>query len=269
MAGNFELCEGVCLQIKAKELPEWEKEMAEAKKLNKEQKNTLIEAFEKIGQEKILTRKDIVTLIEEIRKPQKGKQFRQSRDIIDNKLDRSLEKKQLIFFDIREKEDKLINDIPADAPIIKGLDLDQAEDRILQTLSLLLHEKSENRDQESPDYYMGNYTKGVVSVNQVEMETARMVISPHEFYSKYYGKNSYGSDHISFLLDKLDKLSKKIFLTSWKFPTGKKDKKGQDTFTLFRTNLPLFQLALLNEDLSEVSCDVIIANELYFGREKM
>lgn len=205
--------------------------------------------------------KDIVKHKVEILKKSQIKTYRQSREVIDNKLDRSLEKGQLTFFDILEKKEKSTNDIPANTPIIKGLDLDQSEDRILQTLSLLLHEKSENKDQESPNYYMGNYEKGVVSVNQVEMETARMAISPHEFYSKYYGKNSYGSDQITFLLNKLDNLSKKMFLTAWKFP-GKKDKKGKDTFTVFRTNLPLFQMALLNEDLSEVACDAIITNEL-------
>jgi hypothetical protein len=94
------------------------------------------------------------------------------------------------------------------------------------------------------------------------METARMAISPHEFYSKYYGKSSYGSEQITFLLNKLDCLSKKMFLTTWKFPTGKKNKKGELTYTLFRTNLPLFQMALLNENLSEVECGEITKNEL-------
>jgi len=206
--------------------------------------------------------KDVVKQkIESIKRSQR-KTFRQAGEIINNKLDRRLDMEPQTFFDILDKKDKLTKDIPANAPIIKGLDLDQSEDRILQILSLLLHEKSENKDQESPNYYMGNYEKGVVSVNQVEMETARMAISPHEFYSKYYGKTSYNSGHIAFLLNKLDGLSKKMFLTSWKFPTGKKNKQGKETFTLFRTNLPLFQMALLNENLSEIACDAIMTNEL-------
>jgi hypothetical protein len=262
MGASFQLCEGVSLQIKAKELQDWEKETAEARQLDKEQNKILIATIQQIGSERPLTRKDIVKIIEEVRKPQKNKTFRQSRELIDNKLDRSLEKGQLTFFDILERKDKLIDDIQTNVPIIKGLDLDQAEDRILQTLSLLLHEKSENKNQESPNYYMGNYGKGIISVNQVEMETARMAVSPHELYSKYYGKDSYGSDQIKFLLNKLDVLSKKMFLTSWKFPTGKKNKKGQLTFNLFRTNLPLFQMALLNEELSEVACNEIMTNEL-------
>lgn len=250
MITNFTLCEGISLKIKKKEQSEWEKETEGAKKLTKEQTETLAATLNVINEKepgRPLSRKEITDIIEGVRKPQK-KTFRQAREIIDNKLDRSLNKDQQTVFD--------------STPIIKGLDLDQSEDRILQVLSLLLHEKSENKDQKSPYYYMGNYEKGIVSVNQVEMETARMAISPHEFYSKYYGKDSYNSEHIKFLLNKLDGLSKKMFQTSWKFPTGKKNKKGVETFTLFRTNLALFQMALLNEDLSEVACNEIMTNEL-------
>ncbi len=265
MRRNFELCEGISLQIKAKELNEWEKKTSHAKNLNKEQKEIFKVTMKKIISEKpILTREEIVTIIEEIRKPPKNKTFRQSRELIDNKLDRRNENDQLTFFDLIDKKDKKIKDLHPEGPIIKGLDLDQGEDRILHTLTLLLCKKSENKDQNSKDYYMGNYEKGIFSINDLEMETARITVSPHEFYSTYYGKDDYGSDQIKYILNKLDSLSKKMFLTTWKFPsknTTKSKKTDEKRYDLFRTYCPLFAIAILNSDLSESECQTIENNK--------
>lgn len=255
MAATFNLCEGICLQVKAKELPDWQQETADAKNLNKEQKKTLVKAFEKIGEEgRPLTRKEIVTLIEEIRKPQKSKTFRQSRELIDNKLDFK-QNEQLTLFDFMENNETIYK-----SPLIKGLDLDQSEDRIIHTLTLLLSRKSETKNQKSGDYYMGNYGKGAMTIHNTEMETSRILVSPHEFYSTYYGKGDYGADQIEFLLKKLDSLSKKTFMTTWTIPSKRKGNNEQ-RFDKFRTNLPLFQLAILNQDLSESESQEIDNNK--------
>lgn len=256
MGGYFQLCEGVILKIKAKELQEWEKETANVKNLNKEQYKTFKDALESYPSDKPLTRKEIVTLIEEIRKQQKNKTFRQSRELIDNKLDCKQEE-QLTLFDIIDKKE--IKQEKQEMPIIKGLDLDQAEDRIVHTLTLLLSRKSENKDQKSDNYYMGNYEKGVITVHNTEMETARIIISPHELYSTYYGKDNYGSDQITFLLNKLDSLSKKLFSTTWNIQI--KSKGNQKRYDKVRTNLPLFQIAILNQDLSESESQEIDNNK--------
>ena len=71
MTAPFELCEGICLRIKAEELADWEKETADAKKLDKEQYETFKAALETLIPSRRLTRKDIVTLIEEVRKPKR------------------------------------------------------------------------------------------------------------------------------------------------------------------------------------------------------
>lgn len=255
MARDIELCEGVYLKIKAKDFQEWEKETAEAKKLTKEQSKDLKTFLDKFGKDRPLTRKEITTAIEEIRKPQKNKTFRQSRELIDNKLDRKIENEQLTIFDIYDKNNKKIEEI--EKPIIKGLDLDQGEDRIVHTLTLLLSRKSENTDQSSKDYYMGNHTKGITSINDIDMETARILVSPHEFYSTYYGREDYNTDHIKFVLNKLDSLSKKMFLTTWNFPIKGKEKR----YNKFRTYCPLFNAAILNLDLSESECQEIDNNK--------
>jgi hypothetical protein len=171
--------------------------------------------------------------------------------LIDNKLDREIDK------------EKLAHQETTGAPIIRGLDLDQAEDRILHTLTLLLSKNSENRDQTSSEYYMGNYEKGIIRINEIEMETARILVSPHEFYSTYYGRENYNSDHIKFVLKKLHGLLQKQYLTTWNFPakgTGKK-------YNKFRTYCPLFNIVILNSDLSENECQDIDNNkELLEGK---
>jgi hypothetical protein len=192
--------------------------------------------------------------------PMKIPTFTQSRGLIDNKLNQLMDEKPTCFCLDENK------DVTIDKPIIQGLSLDQGEDRVLHTLSLLLHRKSENVDQSSPHYYMGNYKKGIISINDVEMETARIIVSPHELYSAYLGRDDYNTNHIKFILGKLDKLSKSTFLTAWKVP--KETKRKTKTFLLFRTHLQLFQMALLNYDLSEIECDEILSNEMLLQGRK-
>ena len=107
MAGYFNLCEGIRLRIKAKELPEWEKDTAAAKDLNKDQHETLKATLEKIGYERPLSRDKIVKIIEEVRKPQrKPKKYRQSGHLVDQKLKYNLPKSQPSLFDSLMTETK-------------------------------------------------------------------------------------------------------------------------------------------------------------------
>lgn len=195
----------------------------------------------------------------------KSQTFRQSRGLIDGKLDREITNKQLTFFDVNDNKDKQIKDLPSNNLTIKGLDLEQGEDRILHTLSLLLHKKSENKNQKSSDYYMGNYEKGIVSINQIEMETARLILSPHEFYCTYFKRDNYNSDHIKYVLENLNSFSKKQFLFTWNFPI--KGKKGKISYNKMRTYCPLFQVVILNHDLTENESQLIDWNpELSEGK---
>lgn len=205
-------------------------------------------------------KEDLIRLIDS----EKNTTFRQSRELIDNKLTRKpIESAQLSLFDnIDEKEKKIANpnhDQSAQ-PIIKGLDLSPAEDRLVHTLSLLISKHSEKRNQDSPEYYMGNQERGVTTLNSIELETARLMISPHELYSNYLGRDDYNTDHIQFILQSLNNLSKKNFLVSLTIPkgTGQKGKR----FDKLRTYLPLFQVVILNKDLTETESQEIENNQL-------
>lgn len=256
MITDFPIVDGVTLRIKAKEIQDWEKETAKAKDFNENEKNLFVETITKINS-RPLSRKEIVQIIQEIKKP--NKTFRQSRELIDNKLNRDIEKDQLTFEDLMNSPSGNLSTPPE--AVIKGLDLDQGEDRLVHTLTLLLAKKSQNKDQKSPDYYMGNYEKGITRIKDIEMETARIIVTPHELYSTYYGKDDYNSDHIKYVLGKLDGLAKKQYWTAWNIQVPPKKKGEKKKINKLRTCCPLFQIVILNQDLSESQSQEIDTNE--------
>lgn len=196
------------------------------------------------------------------------KTFRQSREIIDNKLNgERADKNQLLLFDLIDDKNKPSKQENAVEPLIKGLEFSPAEDKLIHTISLLLSRNSERYDQSSPKYYMGNYETGLISINSIEVETARMVISPHELYSTYFGRNDYNTDHIKFILNVLNDLSKKTFLITLNFPSKSSTEKKKK-IDKFRTFLPLFQIAILNHDLTQSESQAIDKNELLIEGKK-
>lgn len=249
------------------ELIEWMKEKhASDASFEKREKSIQLIDFLLNNKEKLL---NLLSIVEE-------KTFRQSREIIDNKLTKEPEKNQpmqMTLFDALENKtptqnsDNQINKEKAE-PSIKGLsELTESEDKLLLVLSQLLSKKSERYDQQSPNYYMGNYERGLISVNEIDMETARIRISPHELYSTYLGRNNYNTDHIQFILNALSNLSKKNFLVTLNVPS-KNSKKPNKKFDKLRTYLPLFQVGILNLDLTESESQEIDNNELLVEGKK-
>lgn len=183
---------------------------------------------------------DILSIFEE-------KTFRQSRELIDNKLTPPTVKSKKEEIEELYTQEKINETIK---PIIKGLNLSPSEDRLIHTISLLLSRKSERHNQNSPKYYMGNYETGSISINSIEIETARMLISQHELYSTYLGRNDYNTGHIKFILSVLNDLSKKNYQITITLPSKSNTHKKKH-FDKIRTFLPLFQVAILNKDLTE------------------
>lgn len=201
------------------------------------------------------------------------KTIRQPRDLIDNKLvPETAVKKEMSLFDLLENKSLPSN--PEQTPLeysIPSLDLDVSEERLVHTLSVLLSRKSEQWNQDSPNYYMGNYdpgkskVRGVVTenelsvpkTNETEFSTARLVVSPHELYSTYLGRENYNSDHSKFIMQTLHGLSKKNFFITLTIPSA------DGKFQKLRTYLSLFQLVILNKDLSKSESQAIDSNQKF------
>jgi len=92
-AAHFELCDGAVLQVNAKELEKWKRETKSVKSLSKEQKDDLKSFISQKTPDRPLTRKEIVTFIEEIRKPKKTRKYRQAGHLGDQKLKYTSQKK--------------------------------------------------------------------------------------------------------------------------------------------------------------------------------
>ncbi len=170
--------------------------------------------------------------------------YRVSQDIVNSKFPKDKKSNRELL--LKEKTD---SDSTIRTPY---LELSAVEDNILMTLCQLLAENSATNNQASPEYYMGNSERGLVTVGEHEAETARLVISPHELYSSYFETPNYGSGNSKYLLKNLLELAKKYFFVSISFPSKNRNgtqKKGK--FDVLRTLTSLFNVSILNKDLTE------------------
>lgn len=201
--------------------------------------------------------KDKIELAELLTKLSKGT-IRQTRDWLDSKLDTSFKE---------QNNPSLVEQLYANTRIR----LNQSEDRLVHSLSVLLSKKSETRDQSSPDYYMGNHKKGITSIQgldtsvssmcELTLETARLVIKPHELYTTYSGSLDYSGEQSRFILTSLIELSKRTFNFSLRSTSDAHSK-----YKVIRTLLPLWQLVMLNHDLSEIESQSLVKNPANEGK---
>lgn len=253
MMRNFELCEGIFLKIKAKELSEWERETAHAKKLNKLQSKDLKTFIEKIGTERALTREEIVTAIEEIRKPKKQK-YRQSGHFVDQKLKYSMRKHQPSLFDTlmpqtQQKIEESCLEVTAE-----GIKLTYAENKLVHALNLLLHEKSQHTDPKIDNFYAGNVPSELADYGVPNNKAKAPVIKfkPVELYKAFAGSNDYSGADIKFIIGTLHQLAEKKVLIKYdrvkKIKDGNKYKNLTDRIEDFQS---LIKIILFIPDLSD------------------
>jgi len=225
MAAKFDLCDGVCLQIKAKELHEWEKETADLKKLDKEQHETFKTALARLGSKGTrLTRKDIVTLIEEIRKPKKTQKYRQSGHLVDEKLKYSKPSHTETLFDLISQDTKEKIEESKIEVKAEGIKLTPPENKIVHALNRILHENSQTNNSKADDFYSGNAPSLLVPYGQSqEQKAAVLKFKPSELYKAYMGKDDYSGADIAFINNTLHQLeSKKVLI---KYDRIKKNEK--------------------------------------------
>ncbi|WP_194848447.1 hypothetical protein [Candidatus Neptunochlamydia vexilliferae] len=140
--------------------------------------------------------------------------FRQSGHMIDQKLKYEFPKKnQITIFD-------MIQSKPIKSKIEKhgfevksvGVRLTAPEDKLLNALQTLLHQKSQNLNPHDPDYYKGNVEPTLVIFGKEKKESPRIRIRPGELYKTYLGNANYSGKDIKFVRETLMNLSAKKFL---------------------------------------------------------
>lgn len=253
MAAKFELCDGVCLQIKAKELHDWETETADLKKLDREQHETFKTALARLGSKGTrLTRKDIVTLIEEIRKPKKVQKYRQSGHLVDEKLKYSKPSHAATLFDLISPDTKQKIEESKIEVKAEGIKLTPPENKIVHALNRILHENSQTKNSKADDFYGGNAQPLLVPYGQnQEQKAAVLKFKPSELYKAYMGKDDYSGADITFINNTLHQLESKKVLIKYdrikRTKNGKKEEVLTDRIEDFQS---LIKIILFMPDLT-------------------
>jgi hypothetical protein len=212
---DFQLCDGISFRVKADELENWERETSEAKKLTKEQSENLKSILAKIGPDRALTRKEIATILEEIRKPRKKGSFRQSGHFVDQKLKYTVPKDgQPSLFDLvsEETKEKIIHS--GLEVRTQGIRLTPPQDKLMNAILKLLQEKSERRDQFSERFYSGNAGTELVPYggNNQSASAPVLRIFPSELYRAYMDSDEYSGADIKFIKTVLQDTQHQKFL---------------------------------------------------------
>jgi len=196
-AAHFELCDGAVLQVNAKELEKWKRETKSVKSLSKEQKDDLKSFISQKTPDRPLTRKEIVTFIEEIRKPKKTRKYRQAGHLGDQKLKYTSQKNKplnlLTETLIKIKDSKL--EIKAE-----GIKLTVQENKLVHALNRILFDKSENSsNSKASDFYEGNMKGELCTYGQIKTKPAVIRFKPAELYKAYVGHDKYSGHDINFI----------------------------------------------------------------------
>lgn len=232
-AANFELCDGIVLQVKAKELEEWKEEANNVKKLTEEQGKELKEVILKFENNRLLSRKEIVALIEEIRKPKKTQKYRHSGHLVDQKLKysdgHSPQANMLENLSIELKQEIKESKIEIKA---EGIKLTPPENKLIHALNRILYEKSQNtRDPKKGNFYEGNGPSQIVPYGEdLQAKAVVLKFKPAELYKAYIGHDRYSSHDMDFINATLRQIeSKKVLI---KYDRIKKVIKNKKTETL-------------------------------------
>ncbi len=97
-----------------------------------------------------------------------------------------------------------------------GIQLTTSEDRLLNALQRLLHEKSQNIKPNEPGYYMGNELRTLVPFGAEKKESPTISVKPSELYKAFLEKSNYSSHEIKHVRDTLSSLEGKKFLLTYK-----------------------------------------------------
>jgi hypothetical protein len=166
--------------------------MDDTYQLNIEEQKTLKKALKRLDTEGTrLTRKDIITIIEEIKKHNKPKKIRHSGHFVDQKL--KYKEPALSENISQETQEKVGEEIRTE-----GIKLSPPQDKLINALMKLLHEKSEHSNQFSENFYGGNSETMIVPYGgSGQQEKARVIrISPSELYTSYLDKTDYSGKEI-------------------------------------------------------------------------
>lgn len=210
----FELIGNINLKIRTCELNDWQKIKEQLNNLTKEQKPIFLQEFSEMvatSRGEVL-KSNLQTLIDQIiSKKRKPTKIRHAGHFTDSKLRHDL---------IAEPFPTTLKKINDQNVTIKafGIKLTPAEDKLMNAIYKILHDKSECKNITSDLFYSGNiqglegttYTYGTDTV-----KSAVIRIKPIELYNEYLGKNEHSGKEITNIKNTLFALCDKKFLIQY------------------------------------------------------
>jgi hypothetical protein len=267
-SANFEISDDIILKIPAKEAEEWKKESVFAKKLTKEQSKDVKVFIDQFAKDRPLTKKEIITIIEEIQK-KKTKKIRQSGHFVDQKLHYSKPNQSLTLFDVLSPETKQkIEDSKVEVKV-EGIKLTPPEHKLITALNVILHEKSQTNNTKAEDFYSGNAPSQTVIYGNKEQKAVVLKFKPSELYRAYMGKDDYSGADIGFISNTLHELESKKMLIKYdrikKTRTGKKEETLTDRIEDFQS---LIKILVFIPDLTDEEKNRLDMGENSIRQEK-
>lgn len=137
--------------------------------------------------------------------------------------------------------------------ICEGIELSEAEHRLTTALTLLLKEKSEYKDEDSKDFYLGNNNQGEVMKWGSESILVPIIkIAPSEIYKAYTGNNDYSGRDIIQIDKTLKDLANTKRLVRYKRERIiSKNGKPHTVVDIIEKDIPLIDITYLFEGVSK------------------
>lgn len=187
-------------------LTDWKNDSSKTKKLTKKQLENVDGILNKIDANIPISKEDLANALRELkngsgksRKPKSKKTYRQSGHYVDQKLKYSAQNdKHPDFFEQISDETKDAIQKSGNSVRIQGIRLSPAQDKLMNAIFKLLHDKSEHKNQNSERYYAGNLGTEVVPYGgggQVAI-APNLRIAPSELYKAYLDKDDYSGEEI-------------------------------------------------------------------------
>lgn len=146
-----------------------------------------------------------------------------------------------------EFEDKGLAQFIKEEKIVLGIRLSVSEDRILNSILKLLHDKSD-RNLGSENFFKGNLPAEKDRYGGQMVDFPVLSFSPSELYKEYIGKNDYSGAEAIHVKDTLINLASKNFLFIYK--RHKFDEKGNELIDRIEEYRPLLQIRQYYENIT-------------------
>jgi len=201
----------------------------------------------------LLENQDYLLEVFESKKGGKKRKIRQSAHYIEQKLKyEKPSKQQISLFDILSPETQ--EKIKHESVSFIGIKLSPPEDRLMNAISRLLAKKSQTKDHQAEDFFMGNEAHRMVPYGQVKQKSAVLRFKKHELLTEFFGNKNYSGADIKYLDRIFNSFLEKKWLIRYKRTIqedGKEKNPKEERHYVIEDYLPLLRVLRYFPNLSK------------------